>query len=197
MFYPPVWFDLSAVSADVALLSSIAIILGALFVVFQMRDERKMMEATVKQAIASSEQVRLGTEQLKQNHELATVDLITRLYDFANSMEFQRSWGTVLKTQISSFDDYKRLPEEKQLALQQVASLFESVGFLVDKGYVKEGIVDDMFATELAWVSLKHFIAGMREAYAAEDYYTYFEKLHKRLSGLANNRSGAYDALTP
>jgi hypothetical protein len=182
MSYPLALFDLSAVSADVALLSSIAIILGALFVVFQMRDERKMMEATVKQALASSEQVRLGTEQLKQNYELATVDLITRLYDFANSMEFQKSWGTVLKTRITSFDDYKRLPAEEQLAFQQVASLFESVGFLVEKGYVKEDIVDDMFATELAWLSLKQFIAGMREAYTMEDYYVYFEKLYKRLS---------------
>jgi hypothetical protein len=186
MSYPLALFDLSALSADVTLLSSIAIILGALFVVFQMRDDRKLIEASVVQARASSEQVKLGTEQLRQNHELATVDLITRLYDFANSMEFQKSWATVLKTTLSSFDDYKKLPEEKQLAFNQVASLFESVGFLVDKGYVKEGIVDDMFATELAWVSLKHFVAGVRETYMAEDYFVYFERLYKRLSGSTN-----------
>lgn len=183
MSLPLALFDFSALSADVTLLSSIAIILGALFVVFQMRDDRKLIEASVAQAKASSEQVRLGTEQLRQNHELATVDLVTRLYEFANSMEFQRSWTTVLNTTISSFDDYKKLPEEKQLAFNQVASLFESVGFLVDKGYVKESIVDDMFATELAWISLKPFVAGVREAYAAEDYYVYFERLRKRLSG--------------
>jgi hypothetical protein len=134
---------------------------------------------------------------LKHNYELATVDLITRLYDFANSMEFQKSWGTVLKTRITSFDDYKRLPGDEQLAFQQVASLFESVGFLVEKGYVKEDIVDDMFATELAWLSLKQFIAGMREAYTMEDYYVYFEKFYRRLSGLTNDRSSAYDAVTP
>jgi hypothetical protein len=101
-------------------------------------------------------------------------------------MEFQKSWSTVLKTKISSFNDYRKLPEEKQLAFQQVASLFESVGFLVDKGYVKEGIVDDMFATELAWDSLKHFVSGVRETYTTEDYFAYFERLHKRLSGSTN-----------
>jgi hypothetical protein len=186
MFYPLAFFDFSALSADVTLLSSIAIILGALFVVFQMRDDKKLIEATVAQAKASSVQVKLGTEQLRQNHELATVDLITRLYDFANSLEFQRSWATVLKTTISSFDDYKTLPEEKQLAFNQVASLFESVGFLVDKEYVKEDIVDDMFATELAWKSLKPFVAGVRETYTAEDYFIYFEKLYKRLTGSTN-----------
>lgn len=186
MSYPLALFDFGTLSADVTLLSSIAIILGALFVVFQMRDDKKLLEATVAQAKASSEQVKLGTEQLKQNHELATVDLITRLYDFANSMEFQRSWATVLKTAISSFDDYKKLTEEKQLAFHQVASLFESVGFLVDKGYVKEDIVDAMFSTELAWISLEHFVAGVREAYTAEDYFIYFERLYRRLSSSTN-----------
>ena len=51
----------------------------------------------------------------------------------------------------------------------------------MEKGYVKQEIIDDMFATQLAWQSLEAFITGMRQEYEAEDYYFFFEKLHKRL----------------
>ncbi len=165
------------VSADATLLASVAIILGTVFVVLEMRDNRKLVEASFKQANTAA-------LQLKQNYELATVDLITKIYDFANSMEVQRSWNTVIGTRLSSYEDFEKLPEEKQLAFHQVASLFESVGLLVEKGYVKAEVVDDMFATQLAWNSLGPFIKGMRERYRSEEYYFWFEKLNSRLSGM-------------
>ena len=164
-----------AFSSDATLLASIAIILGTVFVVIEMRDNKKLVEATFKQADASA-------LQLKQNHELATVDLVTKIYDFANSMEVQRSWATVLSAKIGSFEEFERLPEEKQLAFHQIASLFESAGLLVEKGYVNEELVDDMFATQLAWQRLEPFVKGMRKKYAAEDYYVWMEKLNDRLS---------------
>ena len=172
---------LGSLQNDANLLSSIAIILGAIFVVFQLKDDRKLIEASIKQANSSADQARLSTEQLKQNYELSTVDLVTDIYDFANGLEFQRSWLTVIKAKITSYADFQKLPEDKQLSFHQVASLFESVGFLVEKGYVKQEIIDDMFATQLAWQSLEPFIMGMRQEYEAEDYYYFFEKLHKRL----------------
>ena len=153
-----------------------AIILGTVFVVIEMRDNRRLVEASYRQANTAA-------LQLKQNYELATVDLITKIYDFANSLEVQKSWLTVISTKVNSYEDFRSLPEEKQLAFHQVASLFESIGLLVEKGYVKADLVDDMFATQLAWKSLKGFIMGMREQYAAEDYYVWMEKLHRRLAG--------------
>ena len=67
-------------------------------------------------------------------------------------------------------------------ATHQIASLFESLGFLVEKGYVKAEIVDDMFATKLAWETTEPFVTGMRKTFAAEDYYFFFERLYNRLS---------------
>jgi hypothetical protein len=168
--------------ADASLLSSIAIVLGTVFVVFEMRDNKKLIEAASKQADSAADQARLTTQQLQQNYELATVDLVTRIYDFANSMEVQKSWKIVLGTNLSNFEDYERLPEEKQLAYQQIASLFESIGLLVEKNFVKAELVDDMFSTSLAWTRLTLFITGMRQKYATEDYYFWFEKLYNRLS---------------
>ncbi|MDA4112218.1 MAG: DUF4760 domain-containing protein [Thaumarchaeota archaeon] len=182
---PPVQLPLSildSISSDAQLLSSVAIVLGAVFVVFQLRDDKKIIEASIRQANSSAEQARLSTEQLKQNYELSTVDLVTDIYDFANSLEFQNSWLTVIRAKLSSYADFQKLPEERQLAFLQVASLFESIGLLVEKGYVKQELIDDMFATQQAWQALEPFVMGMRQEFEAEDYYYFFEKLHKRLS---------------
>jgi hypothetical protein len=182
MLISPLQFDFGAIATDTSILSSIAIILGSVFVVYQIRQDEKMLQASVRQADANSEQAKLTMKQFVQNNELATVDLVLRMYEFADSMEVQRSFVTVVRSRIASFEDFQKLPEEKQLAFFQIASLFESLGFLVEKGYVKAEIVDDMFATKLAWDTTKPFIEGMRKSFSAEDFYFFFEKLHTRLS---------------
>jgi hypothetical protein len=179
MFESVLQISFESVSADATLLASIAIILGTLFVVIEMRDNRRLVEASYRQANTAA-------LQLKQNYELSTVDLITKIYDFANSLEVQKSWLTVIDTKVNTYEEFQNLPEEKQLAFHQIASLFESIGLLVEKGYVKADLVDDMFATQLAWTSLRGFVKGMREQYASEDYYFWMEKLHKRLTDTAN-----------
>jgi len=166
--------NFDSVSADATLLASIAIILGTIFVVLEMRDNRRLVEASLKQA-------NIAAMQLTQNHELATVDLITKIYDFANSLEFQRSWLIVISTKLASYEDFEKLTEDRQLAFHQIASLFESIGLFVEKGYVNQELVDDMFATQLAWSSLEPFVLGMRKKFASEDYYHWMEKLHRRL----------------
>jgi len=171
-----------AISSDASLLSSIAIILGAVFVVFQLRDDKKLIQASVQQANSSEEQARLTNQQLKQNYDLATVDLVTGIYDFANSLQVQGSWLTVLNTKAKTPDDFDKLPEPVQLAYLQMASLFESIGLLVERNYVKPDLIDDMFATQQAWESLKPFVMWMRNKFEAEEYYYFFEKLQKRLS---------------
>jgi hypothetical protein len=119
---PPIQLGLfDDIVSDTSLLSSVAIILGAVFVVFQLRDDKRLIQASFVQADSSREQARLTTEQLKQNYELATVDLITGIYDFANSLQVQGSWLTVLKTRLSSPDDFDKQPESVQLANHQMA----------------------------------------------------------------------------
>ena len=182
MLLSPLQVSVGALATDTSILSSIAIILGSVFVVFQIRQDKDMLAAQVRAADANAEQARLTMKQFLQNSDLATMDLVMRIYEFADSMEVQRSYFTVIRSKITSLEDYDNLPEEKQLAFLQVASLFESLGFLVEKGFVKAEIVDDMFATKTAWEMTKPFILGMRQRFAAEDYYFFFETLFNRLS---------------
>ncbi len=173
---------MGAIATDTSILSSVAIMLGAIFVVYQIRQDDKMLQAQVRAADANAEQARLTMKSFLQNNELATMDLVMRIYEFADSMEVQKSYFTVISSRISALEDYDSLPEEKKLAFLQVASLFESLGFLVEKGFVKADIVDDMFATKTAWEMTKPFILGMRKRFAAEDYYFFFERLYNNLS---------------
>ena len=182
MLLSPLQIDLGTIATDTSVLSSIAIILGAVFVVYQIRQDKDMLQAQVRAADANAEQARLTMQQFIQNSLLATMDLVMRIYEFADSLEVQRSYLTVLRSKIASLEDFEKLPEEKQLAFFQIASLFESLGFLVEKGYVKAEIVDDMFATKLAWEMTKPFILGTRHKYASEDYFFFFEKLFNKLS---------------
>jgi hypothetical protein len=171
----------NSLTADVSLLSSIAVIIGAIFIVFQIRQNNRLIQAANEQAKAASAQAKLSTEQLKQNNELANMDLIMRLYEFANTAEFQSAWMTVQTTKINSMQEFEKLPKSDQLSFYQVAALFESLGVLVERGLVKVEVIDDTFLAELAWKIMSPFIEGMRIKFGGEEAYVFFEKLNNKL----------------
>lgn len=170
-----------SVTTDVSLLSSTAVIIGALFVAFQIRQNNKLIKAANEQAKAASAQAKLTTEQLKQNNDLANMDLIMRLYEFANTAEFQSAWMTVQNTKLNSIPDFDSLPKQDQISFYQVAALFESLGVLVARGLVKAEIIDDTFLTEYAWDIMNPFIERMRKKFGGEQEYVFFEKLNDKL----------------
>jgi hypothetical protein len=174
--------DLGGISYDVSLISSIAIILGTIFVVVQIRQTNRMISVAGQQAEAAAVQAKLTTEQLKQDHELANMDLIMRLYEFANTAEVQAAWLTVINAHLSTYDDFLELSKADQVAFYQIGALFESLGVLVERGIVKVEIIEDMFLTQLAWDSMKPFVEGIRQRFGEEENYIAFQKLHEQIS---------------
>jgi hypothetical protein len=140
-----------------------------------------MILAAGQQAEAAAVQAKLTTEQLRQDHKLANMDLIMRLYEFANTAEVQAAWLTVLSAHISTYEDFQELPKPDQVAFYQIGALFESLGVLVQRGVINLDIVEDMFLTQLAWQSMKPFVAGVRERFGEEESYAAFERLHERI----------------
>ena len=173
--------DFGNVSYDLSFLSSIAIIVGSLFIIVQLRQNNQLIRAANEQAAAAGDQAKLTTDQLKQNHELANMDLIMRLYEFANSKEVQSAWLTVLNSKVNSFDEFLRLEKGEQVAFFQIGALFESLGVLVEKGFVKLDMIEDMFLTGLAWKAMEPFVSGMRTRYGEEEHYIAFERLHGKI----------------
>lgn len=174
--------DLGSVSYDVSIVSSVAIILGTIFVVVQIRQTNRMISVSGQQAEAAAVQAKLTTEQLRQDHHLANMDLIMRLYEFANTVEVQASWLTVINAHLSTYDDFLELPKSEQVAFYQIGALFESLGVLVDRGIVKADVVEDMFLTQLAWESMKPFVAGMRQRFGEEESYVAFQRLYEQVT---------------
>lgn len=183
----PLSFNFGEVDSAIAFLSSMAIILGALFVVFEIRDNKKMIQATTDQAKAAAIQAEASAVQTRQNIQIANMDIIMRLYEFANTREVQTSWLTVLNTKVKSFDDFQMLPPDQQVAFYQITSLFESVGVLLDRGIIDLRTVDDMFLPQLAWVKLKPFIDGVN-ARSGEEGFPYFSKLNKDMEEMSRGK---------
>ena len=178
----PLQIDLSSISSDISLVSSIAIILGAVFVIFEIRDNKKLIAASTEQAKAAAQQARLMNDQIGQSTTLANMDLVMRLYEFANTAEFQSAWLTVLSTRLKSFEDFEQLSKSDQISFYQVAALFESLGVLVERGLVKPDVIDDTFLTGLAWTTLRPFVDGMRAKFGDAQSYVFFEKLYRKLN---------------
>lgn len=162
-------------------MSSVAIILGTIFVVVQIRQTNRMIRVAGQQAEAAAVQAKLTTEQLRQDHELANMDLIMRLYEFANTAEVQAAWLAVINAHISTYEDFLDLPKTDQVAFYQIGALFESLGVLVQRGIVKVDIIEDMFLTQLAWESMKPFVTGIRQRFGEEENYAAFERLHEQI----------------
>lgn len=173
---------LGFIGQGVSLFSSIAIIVGAIFVAFQIRENNKMIRASEKQAEAAAIQAKLTTEQVKQNNDIANMDMVMRLYEFANSTDVQSAWFTVLNSKIKSYEEFEKLPIKDQVSFAQIAALFESLGVLVTRNIVKPEIIEDMFLTELAWNTMQPYIIGARNKFGEEENYVFFEKLYNQLT---------------
>jgi hypothetical protein len=170
------------ITSDLSILSSLAIIFGALFVIVQLRQNNKLIEAANEQAKAAAVQARSTTEQLTQSNAHATMDMIMRLYEFANTAEVQAAWLTVMNSNLETFEDFLKLPKTDQVSFFQIASLFESLGVLVERDIVNLDIVEDMFLTELAWQRMQNFVMGMRNQHGEEENFIAFERLYNKLT---------------
>jgi hypothetical protein len=180
--------DFGSISSDVSVLSSVAIILGVIFVVVQIQQNNQLISATAEQAHAAAVQATLTTEQLKQNNAIANMDMIMRLYEFANTAEVQSASLTVVNANIASYEEFLKLAKTEQVAFYQIGALFESLGVLVQREIVKVEVIDDMFLTRLAWKSMKPFIVGTRERFGEEESYVAFEQLYN-MQKTQNSRS--------
>ncbi len=176
--------DLNIVESYAQGLSALAVIVGAIFVFFQLRQNNKLIQATARQAEAAIAQGKLTNDQMQLTNQIANIDIVMRLYEFANTAELQTSWLTVLHSNVHTLQEWENLPKEDQVAFYQIAALFESLGVLVQRNIVSLDVIDDTFQVELAWQKLESFTKQMREQFGEEAAYVAFENLYKKMKSL-------------
>lgn len=119
-----------------------------------------------------------------------------RLYEFANSSEVQSAWHTVLNTKVETLEDFQKLQKADQVSYYQIAALFESLGVLVERGFVRPELIADMFLTELAWERMEGFVTAMRKHHGEEENYVAFERLYKVISHILSSSDVSASSLS-
>jgi hypothetical protein len=124
--------DLSELIQVLSAMSSLAVIAGVVFVVFQLRQNAKLIEASNRQLEISNRQVEASIQQNRQQVLLSLVDRYTTdAYNFRRRTvrEIIRKYsGSGWKDYLESNDDFE---------VRALLNQYESTGFLA-----KSGIVD-------------------------------------------------------
>jgi hypothetical protein len=180
----PLQITIQSLTLDAQALSSLAVIIGAIFVFFQLRQNNKLIRASSQQAQAAVTQAKLTTDQMKQNNEIANMDIVMRLYEFANTAEVQSAWFTVTHSDLTSEEDWQKMPKQDQVSFYQIAALFESLGVLVQRNLVQLDVIDDTFQTELAWTKLRPFTEAIRKKFGDDAGYVAFEGLYNKTKAM-------------
>ena len=167
--------DLSILIQYLDAISALAVTLGVIFVVFQLRQNAKLIEASNRQIETMNKQVEANLAQNRQQVILATIDRFTD-ESFARKRKKVRDivkkhaadgWANFLE----SDDDYE---------VRGFLGLYDSTGFLAE-----EGIVDvSMLAKGMGYlvaldrVAVDPAIKHYRQMWIHPDAYANFEWLY-------------------
>lgn len=153
--------------------SSIAVILGAIFIMFQMRQNARLIEAT-----------------LRENRANVAVSMLERITDESFPRRRKRMFDIVERFKSTGWKD--AFESEEDLEVRNFAYLYELMGLLVENGLVDlELVLDtlqylvvrdwDVFAPHASWVRSKYnvsFDAWGRFEWLAKEAKLHLEKEH-------------------
>ncbi len=157
--------------------SSIAVILGAIFIVFQMRQNAKLIEATLKQARSN-----------------VALSLLERITDESFPRRRKRMFEIIAKFKATGWAD--AFESEEDLEVRNFAYLYELIGLMVENGLVDLELVLDtlqylvvrdwqVFEPHARFVTSRYqvpFDAWGRFQWLAEQAKVHLEQEHSTLS---------------
>lgn len=124
--------NVSDVTAMLSASSSIAIILGAIFVVFQMRQNKRLIEAT-----------------LRAQRSNVALSLLQRITDESFPRRRKRMLDIVSKFKTTNWAD--AFETEEDLEVRNFAYLYELIGLMVENGLVDLKLVLDTLQYLVVW----------------------------------------------
>ncbi len=165
--------SLSDVVTVLSASSSIAVILGAIFIVLQMRQNARLIEAT-----------------LKENRANVAISMLERITDESFPRRRKRMFEIVERFKATGWKD--AFESEEDLEVRNFAYLYELMGLLVENGLVDlELVLDtlqylvvrdwDVFAPHAAFVKSKYdvsFDAWGRFEWLAQEAKVHLEREH-------------------
>jgi hypothetical protein len=118
--------------------SAIAITVGVLFVVFQLRQNAKLIEASNKQIQAANRQVEVGLQQNKQTVILSTIDRFT---DESFIRKRKKIRDVIRKYREDRWKDFFESVDDFEV--RGFLNLYDATGYLVKNGILDIGLISD------------------------------------------------------
>jgi hypothetical protein len=161
---------LDAVREILALVTPIAITLGVLIAIFQLRDLRRMRQ----------------------------MDVVMQLFNRFDDDSFQARLQALLRWNFRGWDDFERRARPNDwVTLYSVSAYFENMGTLYKRRLASIDLLDDIMSgpITMAWEKTAPIWLGYRRKYDKPMFAEWFELLatdmRRRLDGLAARGDGA------
>ncbi len=175
-------------------LSSLSVILGVVFVVFQLRQNNKLVQASVMQARATAEQVKFVAEQLRMESLAGEGQIVLETMKILSQAEVLKYWWQIDRSPYKTYDDIQNDVDHQRGAeiityLHRLVITFEGVGVLVKRGVVPLEVVDDFMhgLVGVAWQRIEPLVNGYRKEMKHVEYAEWFEYLYLRMNSKMTN----------
>jgi hypothetical protein len=137
-----------------------------------------MVDITSISAVVAAAGVLVGVVltvlELRNITKTRQMDIIMRVHSTWLNAILQ-SWDTLNKTEFKNYSDFQ---EQCSVESMQVATFFDSLGLLLQRGFVDIDLVSELFIMERPWKKMKPFVEGIREKVDDRRVYGHFEYLY-------------------
>jgi hypothetical protein len=112
------------------------------------------------------------------------IDMVMRLYMSFNTKEFHDADSLVLSAEFKDYDEFRKKfgpptgQEPIHLAVRQISSAYELLGFLLHGKLIDLSLVWALFQVESHWEKIRPIAEAARKAYNDPTYLMYFEYLY-------------------
>ncbi|MFX1562706.1 MAG: hypothetical protein ACFFDP_05315, partial [Promethearchaeota archaeon] len=111
------------------------------------------------------------------------IDMVMRLYMSYNTKEFHNADSLVLTADFKDYDEFREKfgppigQEPIHLAIRQISSAYELLGFLLHSKFIDINMVRAIFQVDLHWEKIRPIAEAARKAFNDPTYLMYFEYL--------------------
>jgi hypothetical protein len=160
-------FDISVLVQDLDALSAVAVIAGVIFVVFQLRQNAKLIEASDRQIDTANRQVEASIQQNRQQVILSVVDRFTN--DSFN-VKRKKVRETAKKYEASNWEGY--LESADDYDVRGFIAHYESTGYLARIKIVDAKMMQEAmgFGIIYDWVALEPVVEFYRKTWKRAAY---------------------------
>ena len=170
------FFDYTSLTQFLNAVSACAVIAGVVFVVFQLRQNAKLIESSNRQLETANRQVEASIQQNRQQAILSTIERFT---DESFNVRRRKAREIIKKHQGSSWKEFSE--SEEDFLVRGFLGLYETTAYLVKAGIADIKMVAEGMGSMIVadWAALEPAVKYYRGAWKREDAYRHFEELER------------------